>query len=78
MLSILWAAALLLSSPAHAADETVQMMQSKVLFTTAALACAICHTLKDADAEGAVGPILDEIKPDFARVVKALRNAPAK
>lgn len=54
------------------------MMQSKVLFTTAALACAICHTLKDADAEGAVGPILDEIKPDFARVVKALRNAPAK
>ena len=50
------------------------MMQGKVLFTTAVPACAICHTLKDAGAEGAVGPILDEIKPDFARVVKALRN----
>lgn len=73
-LSILWAAALLFGSPAHAADETVQMMQGKVLFTTAVPACAICHTLKDAGAEGAVGPILDEIKPDFARVVKALRN----
>lgn len=73
-LSILWAVALLFGSAAHAADETAQIMQGKVLFTTAVPACAICHTLKDADAEGAVGPILDEIKPDFARVAKALRN----
>ncbi len=37
-------------------------------------ACAVCHTLKDAGSEGAVGPVLDELKPDAARVVNALRN----
>jgi sulfite dehydrogenase len=30
--------------------------------------------LKDAGAAGEVGPSLDELKPDAARVVKALRN----
>ncbi len=45
------------------------------LFTkTAVPACALCHALKDAGAEGAVGPSLDELKPDAARVAKALRN----
>ncbi len=34
--------------------------------------CAICHTLQDAEAEGAVGPVLDELKPTAARVKKAL------
>jgi cytochrome c6 len=37
-------------------------------------ACMLCHTLKDAGAEGAVGPSLDELKPDAARVVQALKN----
>lgn len=37
-------------------------------------ACAVCHTLKDAGAEGVVGLILDELKPDASRVGKALRN----
>ena len=34
------------------------------------------HTLKDADAdaEGAVGPVLDELKPDANRVSKVLRD----
>lgn len=36
--------------------------------------CAVCHTLQAAGAEGAVGPVLDELKLDAARVVKALRN----
>lgn len=36
--------------------------------------CMLCHALKDAGAEGAVGPSLDELKPDAARVVKALKN----
>lgn len=31
-------------------------------------------TLQAAGAEGAVGPVLDELKPDAARVAKALRN----
>jgi mono/diheme cytochrome c family protein len=34
----------------------------------------VCHTLKDAGSEGAVGPVLDELKPDAARVANALRN----
>ncbi len=44
------------------------------LFTTVTPACALCHTLKDAGAEGAVGPSLDELKPDASRVVKALKT----
>jgi sulfite dehydrogenase len=47
----------------------------KRLFTrTAVPACALCHTLRDAGSEGAVGPVLDEIKPEAERVSKALRN----
>lgn len=36
--------------------------------------CAICHTLKDAGATGAVGPVLDDLQPDAARVATALRT----
>ena len=46
----------------------------KRLFTTVTPACALCHALRDAGAEGAVGPSLDELKPDHDRVVKALRS----
>lgn len=56
-----------------AADAEMEL--GKRLFTQAAVpACALCHTLADAGALGAVGPVLDEIKPDAARVAKALRN----
>lgn len=41
---------------------------------TAISACAVCHSLKDAGAEGAIGPSLDELKPDATRVEKAVRN----
>jgi cytochrome c6 len=61
-------AAALAATPALA-DEV-----GRRLFTTVTPACAVCHTLKDAGAAGAVGPSLDELKPDAARVVKALRN----
>ena len=56
------------------ADQAAQTELDKKLFSTATPACALCHTLKDAGAEGAVGPVMDEIKPDAARVAKALRN----
>lgn len=67
-----------LVAPAFAADKApdhaAQMTLGKQLFTAGAVpACAICHTLKDADAEGAIGPVLDELQPDAARVAKALR-----
>lgn len=67
-------AAGLASLPAVAAEDAAKMALGKKLFTTATPACAICHTLKDAGAEGAVGPVLDELKPDANRVSKALRD----
>ncbi|CDS48690.1 cytochrome c, class I [Polaromonas sp. CG9_12] len=57
---------------AFAADDAEKMALGKKLFTTAVPACAVCHTLKDAGSKGTVGPILDELKPDSARVSKAL------
>lgn len=51
------------------------MAEGKQLFTqTAVPACAVCHTLQHAGATGAVGPALDELKPDASRVEKAIRN----
>lgn len=72
-LSILMTSALL-SAPVLAADDAAQMALGKKLFTTAVPACAVCHTLKDAGAEGAVGPIFDDLKPTAARVSTALRD----
>jgi cytochrome c6 len=71
-----WTAAVLfaLAAPAGAAD-TSQLALGRELFTkTAVPACAVCHTLADAGASGAVGPVLDELKPDATRVAKALRG----
>ena len=66
----LFAAALAASLPALAVDE-----EGKRLFTVGAVpACKLCHTLKDAGAEGAIGPSLDELKPDAARVAKAVKT----
>jgi mono/diheme cytochrome c family protein len=62
----------LLTTLSHSAwaDE-----EGKRLFTTGAVpACQLCHSLKDAGAEGAIGPSLDELKPDAARVAKAVKN----
>lgn len=59
--------------PAAAADDALAL--GKQLFTGGATpACAVCHTLKDAGSTGAVGPVLDELKPDAQRVANALRN----
>ena len=38
--------------------------------------CATCHTLAAADAEGSVGPNLDELKPDRDRVLNAIESGP--
>lgn len=53
--------------PAHAQED------GKKLFISSTPACALCHRLKDAGAEGQIGPSLDELKPDAGRVMKALR-----
>lgn len=60
---------------AAANGDAAQLQQGKALFTQGAVpACAVCHTLKDAGAQGEVGPNLDELKPDARRVATALRN----
>ena len=61
--------------PTLAADDSVQLALGKKLFMQGVVpSCAVCHTLRAAGAEGAVGPVLDELKPDAARVAKALRD----
>ena len=37
-------------------------------------ACAICHKLADAGSSGEIGPSLDDLKPDQARVREAVTN----
>jgi sulfite dehydrogenase len=68
MRCLAWAA-LLSVAGAHAADE-----EGRRLFTSVTPPCALCHTLKDAGATGAIGPSLDELKPDRERVLKVLRT----
>ena len=59
-----------LTSVASANEE-----EGKLLFLKgAAPACAICHTLEAAGADGAVGPSLNELQPDADRVMNALKN----
>lgn len=74
-LPLLALAVLAATGPAWADADPAQVAQGKELFTKGAVpSCAICHTLKDAGSEGAVGPVLDELKPDAKRVATALRN----
>jgi mono/diheme cytochrome c family protein len=47
----------------------------KTVFASAG--CASCHTLADAGATGAVGPNLDEAKPDAALVKERVTNGKA-
>lgn len=71
MKKVLLAAMTVVFAPVYA-DE---LAAGKLLFTkTAVPACALCHTLKDAGSEGAIGPVLDELKPDVEKVVKAVKN----
>ncbi len=55
---------------ASASDE-----EGKLLFLKGATpACAICHALEAAGAAGAVGPSMNELKPDATRVMNVLKN----
>ncbi len=77
---VLNVAAVLLASVASMsfAGETpdqAMLDKGKILFTQKAIpACAICHTMADAEATGAIGPDLDELKPDTAMVKKAMKD----
>ncbi|MFZ3123882.1 MAG: cytochrome c [Acidovorax sp.] len=56
------------------AADPAEIARGKLLFTTLQPACATCHSLQAAGAEGQIGPVLDELKPDAERVLRALRN----
>lgn len=63
--------ALFLAGPAVAAGDEL----GREVFTTLAQPpCALCHTLEAAGATGTIGPSLDELKPDKARVMEAVRT----
>lgn len=54
-------------------DDQAKLEQGKTLFQSGATpACAICHTLEDAGTTGAIGPDLDELKADLARIKQVL------
>lgn len=62
-----------LASGGAAAQDVME--EGRKLFSQAATpACAVCHTLQEAGAQGAIGPNLDELRPDASRVAKAVRN----
>ena len=58
-------------SGAHASDGDVAGRQLFVKEATPP--CALCHTLADAKATGNVGPSLDELKPEPARVIQVVK-----
>lgn len=46
----------------------------KVFLQLAQPPCGTCHTLAEAGSSGPIGPVLDDLKPDAARVEAAVRN----
>jgi sulfite dehydrogenase len=60
---------------AAAADADPRFAEGRAIFLGGTTpACALCHTLKEAGATGAVGPVLDDVRPDEARVAAAVRG----
>jgi len=55
------------------AADAGELARGKELFGKIQPSCAVCHTLQAAGAEGQVGPVLDELKPNAERVLRALR-----
>lgn len=74
--ALLFAVLALQVLPSQAADDSARFVLGKKLLTQGLTpSCAVCHTLKAVGAEGAVGPVLDELKPDAARVITVLRSS---
>lgn len=67
--------AVILAIAAAAAPLAPAEELGKEVFTRIAEpSCALCHTLEAAGAKGKLGPSLDELKPDEARALQALRQ----
>ena len=59
------------SSKSSGSSSSNASAQGKLIFTQT---CGTCHTLKDAGTSGNVGPVLDQVKPDKARVESAIEK----
>ena len=57
-----------------AAGGAAASAEGKQIFTQS---CGTCHTLSDAGTNGQVGPNLDQLKPNKARVLSAIENGGA-
>lgn len=68
------AAAFLVLAFAVSGVNSQEALGKKVFTQIAQPPCAICHTLEAAGAAGQVGPSLDELKPDRARVLDTVRT----
>jgi cytochrome c6 len=69
-----FAGAALMASGAAAADEATFALGRKLFLEATEPPCAMCHTLADAGSVGAVGPILDTLKPNKEQVATAVTN----
>lgn len=68
------AGAALLLGLATAAAQDADHDAGRAVFTEAVPSCAVCHTLADAGAVGKVGPNLDDLQADEARVRAAVTS----
>lgn len=62
------------SAPGGIAAEGAATEGKKVFTGGTTPSCAICHALRDANATGNIGPDLDALKPDAARVRNAVQK----
>jgi len=66
--------AALLLAPVAAAEDALLALGQRVFNEQAHPPCALCHSLAAAGARGTLGPDLDQLRPDAARVEAAVRN----
>lgn len=74
LVAIIAAGGLAATTSGVSADDGAEIELGRQLFKSVMPSCATCHTLEAAAATGTVGPSLDELKPDAARVETALRE----
>jgi mono/diheme cytochrome c family protein len=60
--------------PGLAAEEAALALGREVFTERAEPRCALCHTLADTGAAGDVGPNLDEMAPEAARIRAAVAS----
>lgn len=62
------------SSAGETGDKAKMELGRKVFTKIAVPQCGVCHALADAGTTGTIGARLEELKPDAARVAKAVRD----